>query len=216
MRVIVACKCDNAVKVAIVWQTVTLDPSPSVIAGTDMPKPAPVVDEVTVRGALGRLGVPHAGVGTLAIAAKTICDLSPDAIWRAWTDIESWPKWSRPLHVSSRWLEKRQWEVGAKFEQVRDLGFPFGRVLSIETVREVNEHQSVSWWKSEHGVSSCHIWFFEPLNNGGTAITNTEVFVGPAIALSRPMVRARWTRMFESSARGLVAFARTIRAESAR
>lgn len=164
----------------------------------------------SVRSALQRLGIERPGSGTLAVAARVVTDVPIAAIWQIWSDLERWPAWSHPLHQSTRWLEKRTWEVGAKFEQIRNLGFPFGRALSIETVREVMPERCVSWWKSEHGVGSCHIWFFDTLPDGRTAITNTEVITGPTIALAKPMCRTRWNALFDLAVHNLTVLARKL------
>jgi uncharacterized membrane protein len=157
----------------------------------------------TVRGALGRIGKTKTTPATLIIVASTITRHSPDEVWKVWAELEKWPAWSQPLHASTRWIEKRDWEVGAKFQQVLNWGFPFGKSTSTDTVMEVNPGQSVSWWKNVKGVESCHIWFFEPLPDGGTRIVKTEVFIGLSIFLGRLFVKRRWKAMFQSAVDGL-------------
>lgn len=161
-------------------------------------------DDPTVKGALGRLEMIKPNASTLVIHTSAETDLSPEEIWKVWSDLERWPTWCKPLVSSTRWLEKRDWEVGAKFEQTLHLGFPNGKKVSVETVREVNENQSVTWWKNEAGVKSCHIWFFMPLQNGGTRVYNTEIQVGYQVLLYKIFVKGGWTSAFQQCVDNLI------------
>ncbi len=161
----------------------------------------------TVRGALGRMGMTQVGAATLAVTVSKDCALSPEVIWNTWCQIEQWPRWSKPLHQGARWLEGRDWVVGARFEQIRSLGAPIGRQVTVETVREVNPSQSVGWWDGKGGIKSCHMWFFEPLPDGGTRIHKTEVFVGFLIFLFKPLLRKTLTKSFEEAVDGLIRYA---------
>jgi len=157
----------------------------------------------TVKGALGRLGMMHPNPATLMVTASVKTKATPEAVWQTWSQIEKWSAWGAPLIGSARWLEGREWEVGTKIEHINTWGFPFGRTVSIDTVREVNPGQSVSWWKSAKGIKSCHIWFFEPLREGGTRITKTEVFVGFTIMLNKPVIKKKWQGLFQQAVEGL-------------
>jgi len=159
----------------------------------------------TIQGALVRLGMHAPSGSTVVVTASAKTKASPADVWRVWSEIEKWAIWSKPLHSSARWLEKRSWVVGAQFEQVLNYGFPLGKSVSVETVKEVNPNQSVAWWKEAKGVKSCHIWFFEPLQEGGTQITKTEVFVGPALVLGKLSgAKKRWSELFQQSVNGLI------------
>ena len=157
----------------------------------------------TVKGALGRLGMMHPNPATLMITASTTTKASPEAVWETWSQIEKWSGWGKPLIANARWLEGRNWEVGTKIEVINLLGFPFGRTVSIDTIKEVNPGQSVSWWKTAKGIKSCHIWFFEPLREGGTRIVKTEVFVGLTIFVNKPVVKKKWRALFQEAVDGL-------------
>lgn len=161
-------------------------------------------DDPTVRGALGRLGLRQPTPSTMVVTASRQTSLSPEVIWKAWSNLEAWPRWSKPILQSARWLEGRTWEVGSKFEQTRNLGAPVGRQVTVETVREVNQGQSVSWWEGTGGMKSCHLWFFEPLADGGTMVHETEVFVGFLPLLFKLVMRGRLRNMFQESVDGLI------------
>lgn len=173
-----------------------------------MPATVATIDDPHVRGVLQRLGLNSLGASTVVVSARLLTDLDADLLWDTWADLERWPTWSRPLHCSARWLGKKAWEVGARFEQCRCMGFPFGRMMSIETVREVNAGTSASWWKQSNGLCSCQMWSFEPQPHGGTIVGSTEVWHGPAIALAKPFVRGRWNVLFDLAVHGLVIVAR--------
>jgi hypothetical protein len=55
-----------------------------------------------------------------------------------------------------------------------------------------------------NGIKSCHMWSFAPLPDGGTHVSNTEVFAGLPVALLRPLVARRWNRLFQGAVDGLI------------
>jgi hypothetical protein len=167
----------------------------------------PQQEDPTIRGALGRLGMMHPTAATLVVVASKETKLPPEVIWKAWSNLEQWPRWSKPLVQSARWLEGRDWQVGSKFELTRSLGAPVGRQVSVETVREVNPGQSVGWWEGKSAMKGCHLWFFEPLPEGGTRIHKTEVFIGMIPFLFKPIMRRSIKKLFEEAIDGLIKYA---------
>lgn len=165
-------------------------------------------NEPTVRGALSRLGLTQATGSTVIVHHQEITDVPAAKLWEAFADVDKWAKWSKPLHERARWLEKRSLEFGARFEQVRHMGFPIGRQVTVETVREVSPGNSVSWWDGEGGLKSCRIWHFETMSDGRTRISSTEVFRSFLVVLAKPILRKRWNRLNEASVKGLIEFAK--------
>jgi hypothetical protein len=157
-----------------------------------------------VRIALEQVGLTTPGWSTLIVSAEKEAAIPSPVLWATWSRLEDWPAWSRPLHVSARWVNEAEWKTGAKFEQKLNLGFPVGEVVSLEEVGPVSKGRRVMWSKNENGIKSCHIWFFERLPDGRTRVSNTEVFEGTKVGLIRPLVAKRWQRMFQASVEGLV------------
>jgi hypothetical protein len=157
-----------------------------------------------IREALDLMAVEEASWKTEVIAVTKETDVSRERLWARWADLERWPEWSNPLHVSTRWLDTPGWRQGVRFEQTLDLGFPAGRTVSLETVWEVTPEKSAIWWKSAGGTKACHIWTFESLPGGRTRVTDVEVFHGNVVGFLKPFVGERWQRLFESSVDGLV------------
>ncbi|MFI5174373.1 MAG: hypothetical protein ACHQKY_05920 [Terriglobia bacterium] len=157
-----------------------------------------------VRMALEKVGLTTPGWDTLIVSAEKEAAIPAPVLWAMWSRLEEWPAWSRPLHVSARWVNEAEWKTGAKFEQKLNLGFPVGEVVSLEEVGPVTKGRRAMWSKDENGIKSCHIWFFERLPDGRTRVGNTEVFQGKKIGLIRPLVARRWQRMFQASVEGLV------------
>lgn len=149
----------------------------------------------------------HPSAATLVVTVARDTVLPPERVWEAWAHLEYWARWSKPLIQSARWLEGREWAVGSKFEQVRSLGVPIGRQVTVDTVREVNPGQSVAWWDGKGGIKGCHLWFFEPLANGGTRIHKTEVFLGLLPLLFKRIMRRSLTNAFDQSVEGLIRYA---------
>lgn len=160
------------------------------------------MDPITT--ALRKIEVEKPTWKTVIAAASQETDLPAAFLWKIWSQLETWPLWSKRLHIATRWVGKPAWEVGSTFEQNLDLGFPLGKMTSAETVRAVIPGESVVWWKAENGVKSCHIWQFETLRDNRTRITNVEVFHGTAIGLVKPFVAKRWQQLFEQSVAGLI------------
>ncbi len=159
----------------------------------------------TVRGALARLGLTSTGPSILAVSASTQTNIDTEQVWQTWSKLEQWPRWAKPLITTARWLDGRHWEVGAQFELVRSLGFPIGRQVTVETVREVNQHQSVAWWGGKGGsLKTCQLWYFESLPEGGTQVHVTEIFVGPLVFLFRIFLKGALTRGYQEAVEGLV------------
>jgi len=158
----------------------------------------------TIQYALQKIGLEQPSWQTVVVSASEEAGLPRQLLWETWMKLEQWPQWSTPLHVSTRWTGEPGWRVGATFEQVLDLGFPLGQTVSPETVGEVVEAESVSWWKDAKGIKSCHVWEFAALAPDRTRVTNTEVFHGVSIGLLKPLAARNWQRLFEASVTGLV------------
>ena len=160
------------------------------------------MDTLTI--ALQKIGLDKPTWKTVIAAASQEIDIPAATLWEIWSQLEGWQVWSKPLHVAARWMGKAGWEVGAKFEQVLNLGFPLGKLTSIETVSALVPGKSAMWRKDDKGIQSCHIWDFEALGERRTRITNVEVFHGLSMGLVKPLVAANWQRMFEASVAGLI------------
>ncbi len=158
----------------------------------------------TIQYALQKIVIERPSWQTIVVSASKEVALPRQLLWELWMNLEEWPQWSTPLHVSTRWIGKPGWNVGATFEQVLNLGFPLGQTVSAETVGAVVDGESVSWWKDTKGIKSCHVWEFAVLAPDETRVTNTEVFHGVSIGLLKPLATRNWQRLFEASVAGLV------------
>ena len=147
--------------------------------------------------AMRRIGVDQPEWRTLVISISKEVNVPRSVIWSIWAELPGWPRWSRPLHKSARWLGKPGWRTGAQFEQVLNLGFPVGERTSHERVESVSEGEQVVWRKEEDGIRSCHIWKLEELPGGRTRIINTEVFHGTSVGMIKILVGPRWLTLFE-------------------
>ncbi len=58
-------------------------------------------------------------------------------------------------------------------------------------------------FKSEGGITSCHVWRFTPVTPERTFVVNAEVFHGAPVGLLAPLVQSRWSRLFQKSVSGL-------------
>ena len=169
----------------------------------------------TVQYAMDRIGIERPSWQTLTVSALRETALPAEALWDTFTRLGTWPLWSAPLHVGTRWLGEPDWIVGAKFEQTLELGFPIGRRVDHVTIGAVEPDRMVAWWNLEGAVWSCHVWQFAKAVPGRTLVTDTEVFHGPAVGLLRPLVAARWRRLFQASVAGLEAATRRARTAAA-
>lgn len=158
----------------------------------------------TVGGeALKGIGVTRPTWRTLVVLATAETDLAPKALWDSWSRIEGWAAMT-PLITSAEWVSGDPWQPGSAFVQGLSLGFPVGSQASQETVGSVIPGESAQWDKEEKGIRSNHIWRFDSLEDGGTRITNVEVFHGLTIGLIKAFVAKRWQRHFQAHVDGLV------------
>jgi len=158
----------------------------------------------TINAALQNIGIKEPTWQTIVAATSREVDIPRETSWETWSKLEDWPIWSKPLHISTRWLGEAGWQEGAEFEQVLKLGFPLGTVTSKERVSAIAPGESVMWRKDENGIKSCHIWQFATLSSGCTQITNVEVFHGTAMGLVKPLVANNVQQMFDTSVDGLI------------
>lgn len=165
-------------------------------------------NESAVKGALNRLGLTGPTANTVIVHHHEITDIPASKLWEILEDVDRWPRWSKPIHERARWLEKRNLEFGARFEQVRHQGFPIGRQVTVETVREVTPGSSVAWWDGNGGVKSCRMWLFETQADGKTKVSSTEVFQSILLVLPKPILAKRWNRLNKMAVEGLIEFAK--------
>src|SRR5258706_12453048 len=78
------------------------------------PDPAVLRQPLVVAG-LRPLGVDEPSWQTLITYASRDIELPRDAVFEAWSKLESWPSWARPLVTQARWLDMPGWRVGARF-----------------------------------------------------------------------------------------------------
>ena len=174
----------------------------------------PHVKDITavssIKTALRNLGVEKPAWRTLIISASQDIRLPAEALWEAWSQLESWPLWSKDTHAAAKWIGEPGWQAGARFEQVMDMGFPIGNRRTVETVEEVDPLRRVRWCQNGGGMRACHIWSFAMLPNGRVRVTNTEVFHGTFIGLIKPIVASRWEKKFNAAISGLAEAARKV------
>jgi hypothetical protein len=157
----------------------------------------------TIRYAMSRIELERPSWQTLVVSASKEVAQPAEALWRAFTRLETWPAWSAPLHRATRWLGDPDWVPGATFEQTLQLGFPIGRQVATVTLGAVEPARMVSWWHTDGGLRSCHVWDFDEVSPGRTRVTDTEVFHGLAMGLVKPLVASRWRSLFAGSVAGL-------------
>lgn len=167
-------------------------------------KPRKSTESQIARRALRSMGLSDKPTWkTVIISASRDVEVPVEKLWETWSCLESWPQWSS-LHASARWAGEPSWQVGARFEQALRLGFPFGRVTSVETVEQFFPGREVGWSKTSGGVKSCHVWSFTLLPNRRVRVTNIEVFHGTLIGVLKPLILFQWQKAFEKSLNGLV------------
>lgn len=163
----------------------------------------PLLDD-TIAFCLREVGASRPGWKTLVIAASdTAATAPPERVWAVLEDVASWPRWS-PVHASTAWKGGDGLAVGARFDQVIELGFPVGRQTGHVTVAFAEPERRVGWTEDGNGIRSCHLWRLEPAAGGGTDVADVEVFSGLPAALLKPFVARRWRRLFRGAVEGLI------------
>lgn len=167
-------------------------------------------DDETVLYAMEKLDLEQINWYTLVLNTQVETEVSRDKIWHVFKQLEKWDTWST-LHKAAGWTYDKGWKKGAKFTQILDLGFPAGEVTSYEEVFHYVEKEKVIWLKQEDDVTSCHIWYFHILPNGGTRIVDVQVLNGITLGLAKPLVAGRWQEAFDESVRNLINRARNVK-----
>jgi hypothetical protein len=162
---------------------------------------------------LKRVGQDHAGWDTLVVSGAADTAIPAEVVWARWADLERWPAWS-PLHRSVTRTSTGELAVGATFDQQLSLGFPTGTTSQHVTIDLLEPARRASWSGDSNGIKSCHLWSFTPSPDGGTHVSNVEVFVGVAVAALRPLVARRWNRQFQAAVDGLIRSAAGERADA--
>jgi hypothetical protein len=152
---------------------------------------------------LQRIGKDRAGWDTLVVSGAADTADPAAALWATWTDLERWPTWS-PLHQSVTRSGTAELAAGATFDQRLNLGFPIGTTSQHVTIDLLEPGRRASWSGNSNGIKSCHLWSFTPSADGGTHVSNTEVFSGVVVGLLRPLVAGRWNRQFQAAVDGLI------------
>ena len=166
------------------------------------------------RAAADAAGVPLESWKTLVVASSGSVGAPVEEAWQAFSRIEEWPRWSTPLHVGARWKGEPGFRLAGGFEQVLALGFPVGTIRSEEFVTRLAPGREVMWCKSGGGISSCHVWRFNPVTPDRTFVVNVEVFHGAPVGILAPLVQSRWSRLFQQSVSGLARFVEATRPPS--
>ncbi len=159
--------------------------------------------------ALQAMGVTQAGWQTVVVMSVRQTAAPREAVYAQWQKLEEWPTWAKPLVAETLWIDRPGWREGARFQQTLDLGIPFGRIRSVETVSAARPGALVAWRKDEGGHRSIHVWRFEDQPGGETRIINLEIFHGPGYGLLRAIIESDWQRRFDLAVEGLIDRVRT-------
>jgi hypothetical protein len=118
-------------------------------------------------------------------------------------DLELRPEWS-PLHRSVTRASSAELAAGATFDQQLSLGLPAGTTSKHVTIDLLEPARRASCSGDCNGIKSCHLWSFTPLPDGGTHVSNVEVFASLTVAMLRPLVARRWNLQFQAAVDGLI------------
>jgi hypothetical protein len=155
---------------------------------------------------LQRVGEDRSGWDTLVVSGAADTPVAVEVVWAVWTDLERWPVWS-PLHRSVTRTSTAGLAARATFDQQLSLGFPIGTTSQHVTIDLLEPARRASWSGDGNGIKSCHLWSFTSSPDGGTHVSNVEVFAGVTVAILRPLVARRWNRQFQAAVDGLIRIA---------
>jgi hypothetical protein len=145
---------------------------------------------------------------SLVLSSSAESDIDKDTLWKYWSKLEEWNKWQGELVISSSWSGEPGWKISAQFEQELNFGFPIGRRKETEIVGDVKSGSQAAWWKNEGGIRTFHVWMFEKLPGGRSRVTNTVVFHGPVVGLTKIFYGSTWFEKIEKSVEGLLEYVR--------
>ncbi len=150
------------------------------------------------------LNISEAGWQTMVIASAKEVDAPREKVWEVWGKVEKWVEWSA-IHLNCSWRGEPGWRVGAKVEEVMQLGWPYETVQAVERVDLLFVPDRVVYVREEGFPLSYRFWRFEYLAGDKTRVTAVEVLHSNEIGFLRPLIEKRWQRYLETSLNGLAA-----------
>ena len=147
------------------------------------------------------------GVRTLVLQETIDINASREAVWGAFRDLESWPRWNA-VCLTSRWTSDSRWEIGsAFFIRLRMMGVP---VPFHVTIAEVTPPEAVAWDSTVMTVTGHRRFHFDALpDSRGTRVSDTKTFTSPLLPLRlfypRPIIQAMsrgWLRSLKTRVEG--------------
>jgi hypothetical protein len=129
-------------------------------------------------------------------------------VWRAFCQVESWPRWFPTLTAVAR---PASGPFALEEHIVLSLGFR-GRGTRVD-VRVVESAEGrVRWVGRSFGVTGDHAFFVEPLGDGRARFGSDEIFTGFPVRL---LPRFVWNELTAECRRGLERFRTLVETEAA-
>ena len=123
---------------------------------------------------------------------------SPEKLWQAFTQAESWPAWSKLVKQAS-WIEGSAWTAGSKF--LIEIAQPQFK-LKAEAA-EVSAPHRFAWKGSVMGVAVEHHFDFAAQPDGSSLAKSWIDLSGPAVFFIHEDMKKKGLAMFAEFMNGL-------------
>ena len=110
----------------------------------------------------------------IKIKQKIFINASPEKVWKAFTNLEKWPKMN-PVYKYAKHISGHPWAKGSMFEFQSDYGFLKTKAKPI--ILRVNPPYFIEWIGTKPFIKGKHSFTFRKIKNG-TEVTNYEEFDG--------------------------------------
>ena len=112
----------------------------------------------------------------------------PDAIWRVFSDLTTWPRWF-PQATSARSSSDPVWQIGGRIDIRMQIPVAGSVAITLEIV-ELVPAERVRWVGKSRGISGDHAYSFEDRGDW-TRVTSHEVFGGWLAGAAMRLARGR-------------------------
>lgn len=129
---------------------------------------------------------------------KTVeIDAPVDVVWRAVTDVEDWPKWTKSVRKIA-WLDGRTLSLGAR-ARIKQPGMP----SLVWKVTELVPGKSFTWESSRPGVKTVATHVLERIDDQRTELVVGSRLSGPLSSVLSRLIAHRMETYLRMEAEGL-------------
>jgi hypothetical protein len=128
---------------------------------------------------------------SIKLEYSTTAQCSTESVWRAFTETERWPEWSK-LFAKATWIEGDQWKKDSTL--LLEIAQPSAKLKT--TVAEIAAPNQTVWAGNVMGVNIEHRFSFVSQADGRTLMQSSIELSGPATFFINDDMKKKGLEMF--------------------